>query len=397
MLSTRTSIARLFFSAISVLLAPPSEGFLAGPPSSSSFIASLHGIFAAKDAVSSSVNADILPRARRRRLQSSVVKQPKRRQLSPPFPNGLCGGSLVVLPPEQTYGYNEEDNAYLTAASSGDATSILLPPRPISVWLPPSYEASGRKRHRVIYVHDGQNAIDDADSWTGSSWRMAGALTRLAERGALDTGYDDVDPLPILVLLPSADGDFVPGMRRRHLEYGEGVHGEHHADFIAERLMPLINDRFRTVTEAEGAMAIGTSMGGQASLHLLLRHPTMFGGAACLSPAFQPATIASVATSGPDLLKSKNIYIDNGGDDENANVRVPMFDLFDHITPKAQWNPGYFWLDTQLQPAIDATRATLDFHKVEYCYRKFPGGRHNEREWAKRIDLPLIHLLGKKK
>ena len=247
----------------------------------------------------------------------------------------------MVLPPEQTYGYNEEDNAYLTAASSGDATSILLPPRPISVWLPPSYEASGRKRHRVIYVHDGQNAINDTDSWTGSSWRMAGALTRLAERGALDTGYDDVDPLPILVLLPSADGDFVPGMRRRHLEYGEGIHGDHHADFIAERLMPLVNDRFRTVTEPEGAMAIGTSMGGQASLHLLLRHPTMFGGAACLSPAFQPATIASVATSG-DLLKSKRLYLDNGGDDDNANVRVPMFDLFDHITPKAQWNPGYF-------------------------------------------------------
>ena len=380
----------LLVSAVS-LLALPAEGFLAPRTPSSISTSSLS---AAKDGVTADV-----PRPRRRRSIKSAAleqQQPRRRRLSPPFPNGLCGGSLVVLPPEQTYGYNEEDNAYLTAASSGDATSILLPPRPISVWLPPSYEASGRKRHRVIYVHDGQNAINDADSWTGSSWRMAGALTRLAERGALDTGHDDVDPLPILVLLPSADGDFVPGMRRRHLEYGEGIHGEHHADFIAERLMPQVNDRFRTVTEPEGATAIGTSMGGQASLHLLLRHPTMFGGAACLSPAFQPATIASVATSG-DLLKSKRLYLDNGGDDDNANVRVPMFDLFDHITPKAQWNPGYFWLDSQLQPAIDAMRATLDFNKVDYEYRKFPGGRHNEREWSKRIDLPLMHLLGNEK
>lgn len=380
----------LLVSAVS-LLALPAEGFLAPRTPSSISPSSLS---AAKDGVT----ADVSRPRRRRRIKSAALEQqqPRRRRLSPPFPNGLCGGSLVVLPPEQTYGYNEEDNAYLTAASSGDATSILLPPRPISVWLPPSYEASGRKRHRVIYVHDGQNAINDADSWTGSSWRMAGALTRLAERGALDTGYDDVDPLPILVLLPSADGDFVPGMRRRHLEYGEGIHGEHHADFIAQRLMPQVNDRFRTVTEPEGATAIGTSMGGQASLHLLLRHPTMFGGAACLSPAFQPATIASVATSG-DLLKSKRLYLDNGGDDDNANVRVPMFDLFDHITPKAQWNPGYFWLDSQLQPAIDAMRATLDFNKVDYEYRKFPGGRHNEREWSKRIDLPLMHLLGNEK
>ena len=371
----------------------------------------------------------LFPRARRRRLPSSAASSSslqqhlqRRRRLSPPFPNGLCGGSLVVLPPEQTYGYTAEDNAYLTAAASllrsggdGDggggadavnvdaATSLLLPPRPITVWLPPSYEASGRKRHRVIYVHDGQNAIDDEDSWTGSSWRMAGALTRLAERGALGTctGDDcddcDIDPLPLLVLLPSADGDVVPGMRRRHLEYGDGVFGARHADFVAGTVLPLVNDRFRTVATPEGTVAIGSSLGGQAALHLLLRHPTLFGGAACLSPAFQPATIAAVAAAGPDLLRHKRIYIDNGGDDADADgtpVRVPWFDVFDHLTPRAQWNPGYFWLDTQLQPSIDAMRTTLDFHKVRYEYRKFPGGRHNEREWSRRIDGPLMYLLG---
>ena len=379
---------------------------------------------------SKSNRKQLFPRARRRRLSppapapspSGLQHLQRRRQLQPPFPNGPCGGSLVVLPPEQTYGYTAEDNAYLTAAASllrsggdGDggsvadavnvdaATSLLLPPRPITVWLPPSYEASGRKRHRVVYVHDGQNAIDDEDSWTGSSWRMAGALTRLAERGALGTctGDDDdcdIDPLPLLVLLPSADGDVVPGMRRRHLEYGDGVFGAQHADFVAETVLPLVNGRFRTVTAPEGTVAIGSSMGGQAALHLLLRHPTLFGGAACLSPAFQPATIAAVAAAGPDLLRHKRIYIDNGGDDTDADgtpVRVPWFDVFDHLTPRAQWNPGYFWLDTQLQPSIDAMRSTLDFHKVRYEYRKFPGGRHNEREWSRRIDGPLVYLLGR--
>ena len=125
----------LLVGAVSLLALPAAEGFLVPPTSSSISTSSLS---AAKDGV----KADV-PRPRRRRMQ----QQPRRRRLSPPFPNGLCGGSLVVLPPEQTYGYNEEDNAYLTAASSGDATSILLPPRPISVWLPPSYEAWGRKRH----------------------------------------------------------------------------------------------------------------------------------------------------------------------------------------------------------------------------------------------------------
>mmetsp|Transcript_6668 Transcript_6668/g.13027 ORF Transcript_6668/g.13027 Transcript_6668/m.13027 type:complete len:316 (+) Transcript_6668:59-1006(+) len=284
-------------------------------------------------------------------------------------------------------------------------SSIILPPRPINVWLPPSYDLSGTSRHPVMYVADGQNAIDDGDSWTGYSWRMAGALVRLAERGCLglptisDTSNMNVDPMPILVLLPSAEGDFVPGVRRRHLEYGDTSVpiAQAHADFVVQRVMPLVNARFRTIADNPAATsAIGTSMGGQASLHLLLRHPDKFGAVAALSPAFQPATIAAVAASA-DVLRNKTIYIDNGGDDEPSNVKVPFFDVFDHTTSKHWWNPGYFWLDTQLQPGIDAMRAALDLVGVEYKYEKFAGGRHNERAWAQRIHVPLMHLFGGEK
>jgi len=256
-----------------------------------------------------------------------------------------------------------------------------------------------------MYVADGQNAIDDGDSWTGYSWRMAGALVRLAERGCLglptisDTSNMNVDPMPILVLLPSAEGDFVPGVRRRHLEYGDTSVpiAQAHADFVVQRVMPLVNARFRTIADNPAATsAIGTSMGGQASLHLLLRHPDKFGAVAALSPAFQPATIAAVAASA-DVLRNKTIYIDNGGDDEPSNVKVPFFDVFDHTTSKHWWNPGYFWLDTQLQPGIDAMRAALDLVGVEYKYEKFAGGRHNERAWAQRIHVPLMHLFGGEK
>ena len=55
----------------------------------------------------------------------------------------------------------------------------------------------------------------------------------------------------------------------------------------------------------------------------------------------------------------------------------------------------YWWLDTTLQPMIDAVRFALDQAGVQYRYEKFPGGRHNERGWAKRIHRPLLHLYGK--
>ena len=333
-----------------------------------------------------------------RGASASAVSRP----LAPPFPNGLCGGTVVTLPPELTYGYTEDDNALIAAATSGgdiSAGSILLPPRPIDVWLPPSYDPTGKsgKRHPVLYVHDGQNAIDDGSSWTGSSWRMAGALVRLAERGMLDSSHlgEDVDPVPILVLLPSADGDMlIPGMRRRHLEYGDGPVGQAHADFVVEKVMPMVDARFRTVGPGRplGNHCLGTSMGGEASFHLIMRHPDKFGGAAALSPAFSAPTIATAAASAA-TLRDQTLYLDNGGD--VGDTKVPMIDPFDHFTEKNWWNPGYFWLDSQLQPGVDAMRGALDLGGVDYEYRRIAGGRHNERAWAQRIDAPLMHLFGR--
>jgi len=179
-------------------------------------------------------------------------------------------------------------------------------------------------------------------------------------------------------------------------------------------------ERFRVKDGPEHISTIGSSLGGQASLQLVLRYPQIFGGAACLSPCFQPGTIAAVTANlvtnnditasigeimnvfpkpnesltsglykghGETDLRSKVIYMDNGGDVEDK--RVPIFDVHDHFTMNDKfWNPGYWWLDTNLQPMIDAMRFIFDQAGVTYTYEKFPGGRHNERAWARRIHLP---------
>ena len=129
--------------------------------------------------------------------------------------------------------------------------------------------------------------------------------------------------------------------------------------------------------EKEHTSTIGSSLGGQASLHLLLRFPELFGKAACLSPAFQPSIISSIATQPSETFEGKTIYIDNGGDENES--RVALFDPFDHLSSSNAWNPGYFWLDTQLQPGIEAMKLAMDLNGIQYDYQKFPGGRHNER------------------
>ncbi len=318
----------------------------------------------------------------------------------------------MEIAPEETFGVD------VNLANINVLGDMVLLPRTIRIWLPPGYDEEDQVGHSVLYVHDGQNAMEDEDSWTGASWRLIGALTRLADHKLICSRKEDTDQtneqqlpsspsekLPIVVMMPSAEGDWLPGVRRRHLEYGDMnlPFAQAHADFVANTVKPLVDNRFRTDPSPEHTFCMGSSLGGQASLHLLLRHPDKFGGAACLSPAFGPAILDCVNSSkGRDILKGgkKKIYLDIGGDMDDSKtddfVRVSPIEILDHLTPVHGWNPGYFWLDTQLQGQVEAMKKALDKAGSEYEYRQYPGGRHNERAWALRIDKPLLHLFSRK-
>ena len=96
------------------------------------------------------------------------------------------------------------------------------------------------------------------------------------------------------------------------------------------------------------------------------------------------------------------IYMDNGGDTDETSVPLIDMDnaaaalsaLLQGVPLTQAINPGYFWLDTSLQPGIDAMSSILTFHGVPFEFQRFPGGRHNERAWAQRIDRPLLSLYG---
>jgi len=332
-----------------------------------------------------------------------------RRAVRPPFPNGPCGGTVIEIPHTETF---DVDVNLGNINFFGD---LVLKKRNVRVWLPPGYcdddddmensngsgNSNSAQRHPVLYVHDGQNAMTDSDSWTGKSWRLMGALTRLADSGMLfssssSSSSSSVVALPIVVLIPSAEGDLLM-FRRRHLEYGDVnfPFAQAHVDLIAKTIKPMIDNRFRTDTCPSKNFAIGSSLGGQASLHLVLRYPNLFGGAACLSPAFGPQIINAVNNIGltkGDELRNKKIYIDIGGD--MGDVRVPPIDVFDHLSDGNYWNPGYFWLDTQLQDQVMTMKEALSNPSVgaDLCFRQYPGGRHNERAWSERIHKPIMHM-----
>lgn len=201
------------------------------------------------------------------------------------------------------------------------------------------------KFYNFSFTINPTKVMSDSTSWTGRSWRLIGAISRLHEHSLLR-----IETPPIVVLIPSGEGNFPPGLNQRHLEYGDFVvpTSQAHGHFVARALHPYLMQRFRVKKGPEHTYTIGSSLGGQASLQLVLRYPEIFGGAACMSPCFQTGTIAAVVANlvkkydkvdDCQSLRSKRIYLDNGGDVDET--RVPIFDILDQFTMN---HPGFFWL-----------------------------------------------------
>jgi len=262
----------------------------------------------------------------------------------------------------------------------------LLPARNVRVWTPPSYDLEPNQRYPVIYAHDGQWLM--AEGWR--SWHLQDTLPALISEGAIQ------EPIVVMVdaVPPDQPGDLgpdhLPLMRRRWMEYNVDLFGpgQRYLSFVCDELKPAIDKAFRTRSSPADTHALGASMGGLCAFLSLYRRPDVFGNAACLSPVFQAPLIADVVLSGAKKLARPHrarIYIDNGGD--TADHRV---DLVDGLN-----EGGYWWLDTSLQPGVDAMAGALRLHSrhIELCYHREPGGRHSERVWGARAARPLRHVL----
>ena len=95
---------------------------------------------------------------------------------------------------------------------------------------------------------------------------MIGALTRMHERSMLE-----IETPPIVVCIPCAEGNILPGISRRHSEYGDYTNpiSQAHSEFVAKKLHPVIMDRFRVKEGPEHTTTIGSSLGVSVCVVLL--------------------------------------------------------------------------------------------------------------------------------
>lgn len=156
--------------------------------------------------------------------------------------------------------------------------AIELPPlalpglgrtRRVRVWLPAGYEGS-QARFPALYLHDGQNLAGDAAPHGG--WAVDQALADHPR--AILVGIDHGGERRVTELNPWSNARFGAGEGLDYLR------------FIVEVVKPMVDARFRTRPERAHTAIGGSSLGGLVSLAALHWHPSVFGAALVLSPAY---------------------------------------------------------------------------------------------------------------
>lgn len=144
----------------------------------------------------------------------------------------------------------------------------------VHIYLPSSYKLS-RKRYPVIYMHDGQNLFDALRAPFGE-WGIDETLDSLVSAGQPEAIIVGIDNGPRRV------NEYTPFDTER---FGEGQ-GEQYVSFIANRLKPYIDKKYRTLNAPEHTAIAGSSLGGLLSYYAWLTKPGVFGNAGVFSPSF---------------------------------------------------------------------------------------------------------------
>jgi predicted alpha/beta superfamily hydrolase len=217
------------------------------------------------------------------------------------------------------------------------------------VFLPPGYRENTLKKYPVLYMHDGQNLFLKEEAFLGNTWRTDEVLGMLDKMNAIEE---------VIVV------GIHPNERMR--EYTSPGY-EEYGYFLVEKLKPLIDAKYRTLTGSANTAVMGSSLGGVVSFYLGWQWPDVFGKVACLSSTFtyQDDLLERVAT---EAKRNIRIYLDSGWPHDNYEPTRAMRD-------RLIWK-GY-------RPGSDL------------FYLAFPEATHDENAWAARSSIPFQFLFGR--
>jgi enterochelin esterase-like enzyme len=158
------------------------------------------------------------------------------------------------------------------------------------------------------------------------------------------------------------------------------IRSDKYLKFIVTELKPYIDNHYSTQRTQESTFIAGSSMGGLISLYAICEYPDVFGGAACLSTHWTvvytdkdnpiPSAILSYLEKNLPVPSNHRVYFDYGT--ETLDSLYEQYQRQVNLIMKARGYSAQNWETLKIQ-----------------------GADHSEKAWRKRLDVPLVFLLGK--
>lgn len=167
------------------------------------------------------------------------------------------------------------------------------PDRPVSVYLPPSYDASSDRRYPVLYVLHG---FTDSDlTWFG--WEEHFVNVPAAMERALEAG----EAQEMILVMPNAFTAFEGSM------YSSSVNTGDWERYVAEDLVDAIDEEYRTMANRDSRGLAGHSMGGYGTVRIGMKRPDVFSSIyamspCCMRPNLDPDSAAAAQAAAIDSI-----------------------------------------------------------------------------------------------
>lgn len=274
-----------------------------------------------------------------------------------------------------------------------DFQSCYVSARNVDVWLPAGYDSV--KKYNVLYMHDGQMLYDSTVTWNHQAWEVDDMITKLMHEGKIKdvivvgiwnsggSRHADYFPQKPFETLsqPEKDTVYAAGRANGYPVFNNyKIHSDACLKFLVTELKPFIDSAFKTYTDRKHTFIMGSSMGGLISMYAICEYPHVFGGAACLS------------THWPGIFTMQNNPV------PAAFISYMKTHLPNPRTHKIYFDYGTETLDAMyppLQAKADEVMREKGYTKKNWLTKAFPGEDHSEKAWNKRLDIPLVFLLGK--
>lgn len=226
----------------------------------------------------------------------------------------------------------------------------------------------------LLIAHDGQNIFDPRTATRRRTWRMAQNAIQVFEK------HNMVPPLIIGVFHSGSDKD--PHGRFKDLTPQDAfqgpvkapvnapfpasqLHGNSYQQLIAEKIVPTILDNLGLSINFDKRAMIGSSMGGLATLNALALRPDFFKTALAFSPhwVIGGKELADHTLSNLPKPGNHKIWMSRGDKKLDATYKTDQ-DYVDKSMKQIGWQRDYKSI-------------------------VFKNAGHNERAWAKQLDLAL--------